>query len=495
MKKIFYIFLLPFVLISCDEEDITLAPYNAIQEDNLLTTPASFENLLTGAYAYMIKNPTGATATATVGYGEEFLIDTEIMTDNLIVNQNGRLSNLGGFRLISVPNQTHLTYYTSAYRPAELATRIINNIDKIPQNAARDNIEGQARFIRALCHFDMVRIYSKIPTQSADANQSLGMFYLDVLDPFLKPSRPTVAETYSKIINDLLIAKDKVSLTVSTATMNSGKVSKAGVNALLSRVYLYMGDYAKVIEYGNLAISGNAVCPRANFVTLWDDANSSGVLFKLRVIDQADAATPGVVFSQTVGGAIRSEYTVPKSFFDLYPSSDIRKSAYFVTSPFPLPSATVPSPPIYNNVIKYNGRATGNANIVDVKVIRVEEVYLNIAEAEYRLNGGGLASLDAVRSQRYSSFTSGNETGVALLNAILLERRLELAFEMDRFFTLKRTNQTMSRNATEGEFSDGLGTPAESTALTIPAGSFKWQLPIPQLQRDLNPNLQQNPGY
>lgn len=487
MKKIFYFLIFPLVLTSCDEQDIALAPYNAIQEDNLLTTPASFENLLTGAYAYMIKNPTGATATATVGYGGEFLIDTEVMTDNLIVNQNGRQTNLEGFRLISVPNTTHLNYYTSAYRPAEFATRIINNIDKIPQNAARDNIEGQARFIRALCHFDLARIYSKIPTQSSDANQSLGMFYLDVLDPFLKPSRPTVSETYTKIINDLLIAKDKVSLLTTAATLNSGKVSKAGVYALLSRVYLYMGDYNKVIEYGNLAITGNTVCPRANFVTLWDDANASGVLFKLRIIDQADGATPGVVFSQTVGGEIRSEYAVPKSFFDLYASTDIRKSAYFITGPF--------QGQTYNNIIKYNGRATGNANIVDIKVLRLEEVYLNMAEAQYRLNGGGLSLLDAVRSQRYSPFVSGNESGTALIDAILLERRLELAFEMDRFFTLKRTNQTMTRNATEGEYSNGLGTIIETTALTIPAGSYKWQLPIPQFQRDLNPNLQQNPGY
>jgi hypothetical protein len=68
--------------------------------------------------------------------------------------------------------------------------------------------------------------------------------------------------------------------------------------------------------------------------------------------------------------------------------------------------------------------------------LRLEEVYLNMAEAQYRINGGGLAFLDAVRSQRYAPFVSGGETGAAL-SAILRERRLEFAFEMDRFFTLK----------------------------------------------------------
>jgi starch-binding outer membrane protein, SusD/RagB family len=483
MKKIIYLFALSFAFYSCSEESIVLNPYDSVKEGDLLKTPTDFESLLSGAYAQMIKTLAGSTATATTGYGGEFLIDTEVMTDNVIINQNGRQSNLNGFRLISAPSNSHLSYYSSAYRPAELATRLILNIDKIPQNAQRDNIEGQARFIRALCHFDLVRIYSKIPTQSPDANQSLGMFYLDVISPFLKPSRPTVEKTYEKIIADLLIAKDKIG-TASTGTL--GRANRTAVYALLSRVYLYMGDYNKVIQYGNLAVSGNSVCPMTDFVGLWDDLNSSGVLFKLK-IEQVDAALPGVPFSQTVGGKIRSEYVLQKSVADLFKSTDIRKTAYIKTSDF--------SGKIYNNIIKYDGRPVGNANIVDVKVIRLEEVYLNLAEAQYRIDGGGLAFLDAVRAQRYSSFISGAETGQALLDAILLERRLELAFEMDRFFTLKRTNVAMTRIANEGDYSDGTGTNVEVSALTIPVGSFKWQLPIPQDQRDLNPNLQQNPGY
>jgi hypothetical protein len=87
----------------------------------------------------------------------------------------------------------------------------------------------------------MVRIYSKIPTQSTDAKASLGMYYLDVVDPFGKPSRPTVESAYAKILADLLIAKDKIG---TTNTLAQGKATKAAVFALLSRVYLYLGDDA-----------------------------------------------------------------------------------------------------------------------------------------------------------------------------------------------------------------------------------------------------------
>ena len=480
MKKIIYLFALSIALNSCTDEDITFKPYNSVSETIVLRTASDFENALTGAYSYMIKNGGAG------GYGSEFIIDSEVMTDNVILSVEGRQSNATGFRLLSVPNNSHFDYYNSAYRAAEAASRVINNITIIPQDAARDNIEGQARFIRALNNFDMARIYSKIPTQSTDANASLGMYYLDVVAPFSKPTRPTVADSYTKILADLLIAKDKIG---TSNTYASGKASKAAVYALLSRVYLYMGDYPKVIEFGNLAIAGNTVCPRANMVGLWDDvytSTGSGVLFRLR-IDLVDGVTPGTVWSQTVTQGIRSEYVVPKSFADLFIATDIRKAAYMKTSAY--------NGKIQNHVIKYDGRLTGNPAIVDIKVLRLEEVYLNMAEAQYRINGGGLTFLDAVRSQRYSSFVTGNETGAALLNAILLERRLELSFEMDRFFTLKRLGQSMVRNAVEGDYADGTGTKVETIALTIPAGNYKWQLPVPQSEIDLNSNLKQNPGY
>jgi len=482
MKKIIYLVALSFALNSCQEEDITFKPYNAVSETIVLRNMADLENMLTGSYSYMIKNGGAG------GYGTEFIIDTEVMTDNLILKVEGRQSNATGFRFQSVPNSSHFDYFISAYRAAEAATRVIDNINIVPQDAARDNIEGQARFLRAFNNFDLVRIYSKIPTQSADANASLGMYYLDVVAPFSKPSRPTVDATYKKILDDLLIAKDKIG----TNNLNSaGKASRAAVYALLSRVYLYMGNNIKVIEFGNLAIAGITPSPRASFTGIWDDINSGGVnqlgvLFKLR-IEQADGVIPGPVYSQTTAAGIRSEYVVPKSFSDLFLATDIRKSAYIKTSAYNSIN--------YNHIIKYNGRLTGNAGIVDIKVMRIEEVYLNMAEAQYRIDGGGLASLNMIRAQRYLPYVAGAETGVALLNAILLERRLEFAFEMDRFFTLKRLGLSMVRNAVEGDFADGTGTKVETTALTLPAGNFKWQLPIPQSQRDLNSNLQQNPGY
>ena len=491
MKKIFLFSVLSLVILSCDKDNITFAPYNAINDEIVLLKPADFTGVINGAYSYMIKNG-GST-----GFGGELLIDSEIATDNVIISPQGRQSNKSGYTFTSTPNDSHFDFYNAAYRSINSANLVLGKLDVLADGSFKDNIEGEARFIRALNHFQLLRDYAKIPTQSADANASLGVCYLEIVDPVQKPARLTVQESYAKVVSDLLIAKDKIG----NNTITDGHAGKVAVYALLSRAYLYMGQWQDCIDNANLAISNYSgdVATRAQFYTnattgLWEDSNSAGVLFKLRV-DVVDltapgasyqaAVTAGVVYSQAAGTQTKSEYVVSKEFYDKFQATDIRKAAYIKTGPF--------ASKIYNNISKYDGRGAGTKNLVDIKVMRIEEVYLNKAEAEYNLNGGGLASLNKVRSNRYSPFVSGGETGQALFDAIQLERRLELAFEMDRFYTLKRLNLPVVRSATDGHYADGTGTPPQFA--TLPAGDFRWQFPIPKDERDINENLEQNPGY
>ncbi len=482
-------------VLSCQEDDITYRPLNAVNEATVLKTVTDFQNAIRGSYIYMRDG---------YGYGGEFLIDTEVMTDNLIYNPGGRGTNLDGFRWLSTANSAHFDYFESAYRPSEIASKVINNLAVLAPSSERNNIEGEARFIRALTHFDLVRSYSKIPTQSPDANGSLGMYYLTTFEPFARPSRPTVEATYANIINDLILAKDLIS---TSNSVTAGRASLSAVDGLLSRVYLYMGDYPNAALYGQKALDNatgtmatitgpvpppvvpptppaTATPPETDFVKIWDDQSVNGILFKL-VIQDVDNVIAGTVYFQGGANARKSEYVVSKELMDLYKDTDIRKKAYIANSKY--------AGKFYNHIIKYDGRPGGTANIIDIKIIRMEEVLLNKAEAEYRVNGGGLATLDMLRSKRYTDFTPGTETGQALLDAILLERRLELAFEMDRFFTLKRLGMDMTRSTTDGQYSDGTGVPANVTF--IAAGDYRWQMPIPKYYRELNSNCEQNPGY
>ena len=204
-------------------------------------------------------------------------------------------------------------------------------------------------------------------------------------------------------------------------------------------------------------------------------------------------SSQGVNYYQTVGGERKSEYVVEFNFNALFVPEDVRTSAYILKSSF----NGVP----YNNVIKYNGRTNGDpAGVVDGKVIRTAEVLLNRAEANYRSNNiaAAVADLLLLKSNRYSPYDVSatpdkDLTGPALLNEILLQRRLELAFEGDRFFDLKRRNLPVQRDGTKGEKADGTGTPYVFT--TLPVGDHKFQLPFPQDEVNYNTNLKQNPGY
>lgn len=477
MKKIVYLAMVSLALFSCDDSDIDFKPYDAFPPDLVYQDVSDFDNAIRGAYLQLHDGS---------GYMGEYLIDSEVMTDNVIYSPQGRQTNLDGYRWLSGPSNPHFDYLEGAYRSSELASSVINNIDNLVDGPVKNNFEGEARFLRALNHFDMVRSYSKIPTQSADALGSLGVHYLDTYDPFGKPSRGTVAETYAKILDDLLIAKDLIN---ADNGIGVGRAGKSAVYALLAKVYLYMGDYPNVVANGQLAIDSatgamGTIASGTNFVNLWNDANSSGVLFKVRA-ENTDGVTPGTVYYQGSASNRKSEFVVTKELFDKYSATDIRKTAYIATSNF--------AGNTYNHVIKYDGRPGAPANLIDIKVLRIEEVYLNMAEAQYRINGGGLNYLDVLRTKRYTPFVSGNETGEALWNAIMLERRLELAFEFDRFYTLKRLGLPMDRSATDGHFANGTGTPA--TVTHIDAGDYRWQMPIPQYYRELNSNYEQNPGY
>ena len=202
--------------------------------------------------------------------------------------------------------------------------------------------------------------------------------------------------------------------------------------------------------------------------------------------------TPGVNYYQVVGtSGIRSEYVVDFNLRQQYLATDVRTASYIQTSPF--------NGVMQNHVVKYNGRPGQPVGVVDGKALRTAEVLLNRAEANYRNSNqtAALADLNLLKANRYTGFVNLiNLTGVPLLNEILRERRLELAFEGDRFWDLKRLNLPVQRDGTKGDRADGTGVTYLFLNLPVTgSGSHKFQLPYPTLEVNFNKNLTQNPGY
>ncbi|HEU4573859.1 MAG TPA: RagB/SusD family nutrient uptake outer membrane protein [Chitinophagaceae bacterium] len=464
-------FLISFA--ACKKSDLELFPYNQIETSQAFNTESDVTLAINGMYS-------GLRGAGSYYVNGIWNIVADVLADNLIINQTGRLTlkTYGEWRYTG---ENTFGLFNDGYSIIRRANAILENIDKFPDGAFKDDAKGEALAVRAMLYFDMSRVYSKTYLNANSTDSTLP--YVTTTDPTIQPSKEPVQGFYDKVIADLESAKTLIGTSNGIYRLNKNSVA-----GLLSRVYLYKGDWQKCVDNANEALGASPNLPNiATFPKIWTDETNAGVLFKIRNTTTDNINSQGVNYYQTVGGERKSEYVVDYDFKQLFLPEDVRTSTYIATSPF--------NGVNYNHVIKYNGRPGGVAGVLDGKVLRTAEVLLNRAEAYYMLHQENLALADLVllKENRYNGYTDETLSGQALLDEIYAQRRLELAFEGDRFWDLKRRNLPVERDGSKGERADGSGTPYVFTSL--PAGDHRFQLPFPQTEVNFNTNLKQNPGY
>jgi hypothetical protein len=469
-KSILFVFIAAGVFTSCDKE-LNQVPFDELSIENAFLTPADFEAGINGVYSSLTRGSY---------YGGSFLANPDVLSDNVT------LSTFGCGTKSTIHNwQYDVTNgYRGLYQDVFV---VIYRANIILENLAgfegdnKDNITGQAMALRALAHFDAARVFSQIPTQSGNANASLSIPLKLSSDPNEQLAQVTVGEMYDFITSELETAKALVDATP-TAT---GQLDKEAISLILSRAYLYMGRWQDAINSANEVTT--AVAARDNVVGVWEDTSTSGLIFYIPNAVETTNSNVGVQWSQGSPASLIPEYVASFELDQLYDEgNDIRKEAYIIDS-----SVSAGDP--VNGIKKLLGKDGGFNGVVDIKILRAAEAFLNKAEAHFELGqtGPALTALNAVRSNRYTTAPSG-ETGNALRDAIRLERRLEFAFESQRFFDLKRWNLAINR-ANFGDLANGTGAPSQ--ILTLDQGSFKFLLPYDSSTIILNPMIQQNPGY
>jgi len=477
MKNIFkkcliFIFTIGF-LTSC-ESNLDQIPFNSFGTENAFVSASDFENGIRGVYSTLV---TGGLYGA--GDGGSILSAPDVLADNVTLATVGRLTKRYLHEYTYSVNITMSAMYNNAYSLIFRANQVLEFAEGF-EGENKANIVAEAKALRALAHFHLVSFWGKIPTQSADANSSLGVAYVIVADPNIEPARNTVGEVYGFIVDDLKDAARDIN-----DTNPEGRMGKEAVNLLLSRVYLYMGQWQNSINAANQV--STPVAARDGFVGIWDDSTTSndGLIFSIENVNPILNNSIGVTWSQGIRTSLIAEYVASKELVDLYLEDDIRKEAYIFDA--------ANGGNDLNGIRKLFGREGQNDGIVDYKIFRAAEASLNKAEAHFRLNqpAQALAALNEVRTRRYLNPPNG-ESGNALLGAIKLERRLEFAFEYQRFLDIKRYGESVQRESF-GEFADGSGTPP--VVQTLPAGDIRFQMPIGQTTLDTNPNIIQNPGY
>lgn len=470
MKKyLFTIAAAVAVLSSCGKDFLTEEP-NLAQSDVLtLSTFDGLDKATAGAYAPMA---------STNWYGANLILSFEMGTGNakrwieFENHDSGRY--IDDYAINFTPNGTS-PIWGQAYYVILAANSVLAHIDDSGIEASeqdKNNLKAECLFLRALAHFDLVRVFAHPYNYTADASHD-GVPYVTTVDSEAKPARDNVATVYKNIIDDLLAAEEAIDPAYVRAGVKDKKavVTLEAIQALLARAYLYCNKNAEAITYATKVIESGKF-------QMWDadklaDAYTTDVPTGGEVIFEIynnTSSSYGTGLENVWGMTFYKQYSdcgVSNDLLDIYDDGDAR--------------AELITPDEDGNglfTLKYAGKGLGSVDANNVIVLRLSEMYLIRAEALVKTNGNAAPDLAVIASHRNA------EPCPATAEGVFLERRKELCWEGHYWFDLARTGHDMDREDVSG------------TAINhLEAGDDRWARPIPQREFTVNPNLVQNPGY
>lgn len=353
---------------------------------------------------------------------------------------------------------------------------------------------AEAKVVRALAHFDLVRVYGK--TYTADNGASLGVpVVTSALDTEAKPSRSSVSEVYAQVLEDLTDAINSNNL---PTDFTPGYINVWAAKAILTRVYLTMGDNSKALSTAEDIIQNSpyhlwANSEYASAFSKTDPNHQYEILFELAMTGTTDwVDREGIANIYNEDGY--ADAIATESFLNMMKEDpdDVRWN--ILEAPH-----TEQFKNLYGtNHVFVNKYLAMNA-VNSIPLFRLSEVYLSAAEAASKLNENSKAAqyLNAIVLRANPNYNNGNgipESDVTL-SRILIERRKELIGEGQRFFDAMRNNETIVRYTSEAD--QGWHRILTKEAQSYNRDYFKSILPIPQSELNVNENMvnQQNPGY
>jgi hypothetical protein len=435
------------------KKQLDLKPFDQIDSGQAILTETDVQSTLIGAY-----NRAGLSYV----YGGDIFLMPDLMASQSVIDWAGTFQDLTQMvsQQITINNGFAENLWLDAYRINNQANNVLANLDKVTA-ANKNSVEGQAKFLRALIYFDMVRLFGKA-WNDGDPNTNLGVPIVlkptTIIGADSYPTRSTVAQVYTQIISDLTDAEAKLGTTVPTFYAN-----KYSAAALLARVYLQQGQYAKAAQEATVVISSDEYSLVSSYADEFPFPNQNAVhvdnttedIFAIQVTPQSGVNDLNTFYGSADYGG-RGDISVKASFLNEFEANDDRLSIYNEDSDGSL------------RVDKFDN-LYGN-----VRVIRLAELYLIRAEANFRLGTSTGATpvkdINVIRSR--ANLTPRISVTLA---QILKERRLELAFEGGFFLhDAKRLGQNVG---------------------SLPYNSSNLVFPIPLQEINANKNLKQNEGY
>jgi len=508
------VFILVLLIGSC-KKIIDLSPYNNISETAAYSTPSLVDLSVVGMYngaerGYYPANGTGR------GYpfGAAFVEQGDCRGEDAVNLQAFYQFTYEGTYTTSTANNE--AYWSDTYRLINRCNMVIDGVNsavanKVITEAVGNQYLGEAYFMRAISHLELLFHFARPYKETSDASHP-GVPYRTkayttqvAIDDGTTQSRNTVAECYTKILDDLNFAETNLpGKSLRAGNLKIVRATKGAAIAYKTRVYQQMWDWNNVvIEAQKLAALPAAdgysltATPDGPFTSNY--ANNESI-FSIENSASNNPTTNGSL-PQMYNGHGRALVCISPIIWR-NPSwlADDKRRGATMTYTF---TGMVFSEK-YKDVVNFTDAAP---------VIRYAEVLLNLAEAYARRGNAGdatlaLNTLNLVRNralatpatQAYTAASFADNT--ALINAILVERRIEFCMEGRRWPDIHRLMldipaKLSNSNPPASAFT--LGTPYNGPygVVSVPYANYKFLWPIPQIEINANPTLaaEQNPGW
>jgi len=494
MKKSINILLVTVLmgyLTGCD--DLEYYPTDQLSDEQVSNSPALLSNITVGTYSRLrgmryVRNRQAA---------QEFPSDDAVWVKN---SGDNRMLTYSYQHIVNSSVSTQ--FWQEAYYGIFSANKVIEAID---DNADEENLQlkGENLFLRAFMHFDLVRMFGRPYSQSPETN--LGVMIRANTDVSALPPRSTVKETFEFIESDLLKAAN---------LMNISKPSIFGSKELawgmLARLYLYMEQHDKAIEYADKVINSGRyrlleTSQFGSYFTLLPE-NNPETLFAIKLLETENMGKGSIgSLYHSQGGW--GEMYVSKTYRDLIYQHPNDERVKFIDPDYIFDDEgnRIPDPTedIGFLLRKRDGMSQYFVNKYTLEggvqmlsspiVMRLAEMYLIKAEAFAKTLGMEAEAIKMVNIIRERSGLSGEQLFSAsdlkgyasVLDVVLDERRLELAWEGHRTIDVYRNNRPMDRSSVQpfGWSGPMLVQPNSNSIVHL----------IPETELALNPNLIQNP--
>lgn len=441
MKKLQYILLSGLLLLAgaCDKK-LDIEPLQSVSETVALDSDANVKLVLQGAYDNLSKDGM---------YGGNLFRDAELLGSDGEVRWVGTYSDPRDIfnHEMDAGNTDVENTWSIAYQTINSCNNVLSALDVV--NAEdRDRVEGEAKFIRGVCYFELVRLFSR-PFEEAGSGGHLAVPVITTPTRGVTENsyvvRNSIDEVYDQVLSDLLRAIEVL------PEDNGVNVSKYAAVGMAARVNMMLRNYEEAHSLAVAVIGSGNYSLVSNYSDLWNqDDDTDEALFSIQVSALDGVNELVTFFSIPEFGGRDGDIEIQSSHLALYDPTDTRLALFYD-----------------GNGAMRTGKWKNQYK--NIPIIRLAEMYLIAAECEAHLFGNGAVYLNPVRER----------AGLAPVNQafaadVVMERRRELAFEGHKIHDIKRVRGTV----------DGLNYDAPELVFPIPAREI-----------EVNRNLEQNDGY